>query len=126
MYPSGVGSSCDAWDYNSHPDCAITGGVKPDWCSQKWCYVDPCSCDLNSPPVTSAMLVGASYQGKPMYYSYATCGGTDTYTASEYGTACVNQMSKESCTVQDKCAWTGDKCLGAELVTVCEKGNAES
>jgi len=74
-YPQGAGSSCAAWDENRHPDCSAAD--PPDWCSQPWCYVDPCSCDVANEKATS--LPGVIFQGKPLHYSYATCGGDDTY-----------------------------------------------
>jgi len=120
IYPSDVGSHCNTWDLHSNPDCVATGGPQPDYCSQQWCYVDPCSCGLESPPTTSLMLPGATYQGKTLYYSYATCGGEDSFTSSSHSTACVNQETESSCSALLKCAWTGEKCLGKELATECE------
>jgi len=119
VYPSDVGSHCNTWDLHSGPDCVATGGPQPDFCSQKWCYVDPCSCGLDSPPTTSLMLSGATYHGKTLYYSYATCGGEDSFTSSSHATACVNQESESNCSALSKCAWTGEKCLGKELATAC-------
>lgn len=75
-YPGGAGSSCAAWDENRHPDCSAVD--PPAWCRQPWCYVDPCNCGVSSDKATS--LPGATFQGKPLYYSYTTCGGADMYT----------------------------------------------
>lgn len=82
-YPGGAGSSCQAWDMDRHPDCVDINGSAPEWCSQPWCFVDPCSCDVAAEPAT--YLPGAKFQGKPLYYSYSTCGGIDTYN-NETGT----------------------------------------
>merc|ERR1719456_2090024 len=44
QYLAETGASCDAWDKTTHPSCRDET-VAPQWCSQEWCYVDPCSCD---------------------------------------------------------------------------------
>jgi hypothetical protein len=115
-FPADVGATCTAWEKDNHPEC--DGDKAPDWCSQKWCYVDPCSCKLPTPPKTSSYVPEANYQGKPVYYSYATCGGKDSYTDGRKE-ACVNQKSNKACSKLKKCAWTGKECLGKELVEVC-------
>jgi len=117
LYPADVGSRCETWDEGLHPDCKE--GSLPDWCTQAWCYVDPTSCDGGSvPPETSAYQPEASFLGMPLYYSYATCRGSDSFTATEHKGACVNQKSESDCTAQPKCAWAGSpgKCLGKNLV----------
>merc|ERR1719486_1492425 len=76
QYPADLGASCAAWDQGTHPECKE--GVPPQWCTQKWCYVDPCSCNLEVlPKVTSTDI---KYQGQPAYYSYTTCGGMDFWS----------------------------------------------
>jgi len=122
-YPVELGAVCKAWDYTEHPDCKSSS--MPDWCEQAWCFVDPCECDLAVPPTKSAYLPGATFQNKPLYWSYATCGAKDSYTASEYKDACVNQASEVDCKALSKCAWTGEKCLGKELVQMCPIAHAE-
>lgn len=78
-YPADTGSTCDSWDKDNHPDCE--GDDAPDWCESRWCYVDPCSCDLgkDSPPKGSFYLPDSTFQGKPLFYSYATCGEKDSF-----------------------------------------------
>jgi len=117
-YPAGLGSNCSAWDADVHPDCQKDKA--PDWCDQKWCYVDPCSCGLEVPPKTSVYASDVDYEGRPVYFSYATCGGKDAYTADNKK-ACVNQKTEDKCKAESKCAWDGKKCLGKELVEVCGK-----
>lgn len=118
MYPADTGSRCEAWEtVGKHPDC--TGPNAPSWCTQKWCYVDPCKCKLETPPKTSAFLPDVKFQGRPIYYSYATCGAEDTYTAKLHKTACVNQKTATTCTANAKCAWRNGECLGKDLVEVC-------
>jgi len=118
-FPADTGATCHAWEADNHPDCS--GKSPPSWCNQAWCYVDPCSCKLATPPKTSSYLPDSNYQGKPVYYSYASCGGTDSYTSGRKE-ACVNQKSSGDCGKLDKCAWTGKECLGKELVDVCKSG----
>jgi len=115
-FPADAGAVCNAWENNNHPECDSDDA--PDWCTQEWCYVDPCSCKLPAPPKTSSYLPGSTYQGKPIYFSYATCGGKDSWT-SGIKNSCVNQKTHGACEKLDKCAWTGKECLGKELVNVC-------
>lgn len=118
-YPAELGGKCHAWDEKAHPLCKE--GSTEAWCAQKWCYVNPCDCDLPVLPKTSSYMPGATFQGKPIYYSYATCGGTDTFTAKHYKEACVNQETEASCSGLDKCAWDGQKCFGKELKDKCDR-----
>mmetsp|Transcript_99649 Transcript_99649/g.177392 ORF Transcript_99649/g.177392 Transcript_99649/m.177392 type:complete len:417 (-) Transcript_99649:77-1327(-) len=124
-YPADLGGKCAAWDDGYHPDCKgdNNDGNHPEWCQAKWCFVDPCSCSLATPPKTSNYISGAKYQGLAVYYSYAACGDSDSYTDSESKNACVNQKSEKECKKLDKCAWNerGDECLGKELVNLCKK-----
>eukprot|EP00933_Yihiella_yeosuensis_P023714 TRINITY_DN1845_c1_g1_i1.p1 TRINITY_DN1845_c1_g1~~TRINITY_DN1845_c1_g1_i1.p1 ORF type:complete len:390 (-),score=93.03 TRINITY_DN1845_c1_g1_i1:175-1344(-) len=115
-YPAETGASCDQWDLKRHPDCK--GKDPPSWCEQSWCYVDPCNCRISVAPKTSAYLEEAFVNGRPVYYSYATCGGTDEFAATNEK-ACVNLKSKKFCHKNKKCAWNGEECLGKELVTTC-------
>jgi len=119
-FPADAGATCQAWDDGRHPECVSKNETdRPEWCTQKWCYVDPCTCDMDVPPKQSKYLPGAVFQGIPVYYSYSTCGSVDTWTLGHHKNACVNQKSKEACVKQDTCDWVGTKCLGKELVTDC-------
>lgn len=78
-YPADVGARCNAWDEASDPAC--TGDTAPSYCGHQWCYVDPCNCQgLEVPPKPSAYFADAMFQGKPVHYSYVTCGGTDEWS----------------------------------------------
>jgi len=114
-----LGAHCEAWDKTLHPACLDNTGGK--WCSQKWCFVDPCTCELDVPPKTSSYVTGGLFHGRTLYFSYATCGGKDLYTAKHLPDACVNQDSKEKCKALNKCAWDGQAkaCFGKELVGTC-------
>lgn len=116
-YPADAGSSCKAWEQDVHPDCKNATSA-PDWCGQEWCYVDPCKCQLQEPPKITSQTW--RFQGKAAYYSYATCGAKDSWTAGEFAKACVNQKDADACTKLEHCGWTGSKCMGKELATQCQ------
>lgn len=120
-YPADLGARCEAWDADTAPACK--GGNSESWCSQQWCYVDPCKCDIPVIPKISAYLPDSQYQGKPVYYSYSTCGGEDTYTEKHHKKACVNQATEEACNGNKKCAWNDKqkKCAGAAITGYCMK-----
>jgi len=84
-YPADAFASCQAWDDGRHPSCkeGEEPGPGNGWCATQWCYVDPCNCDLPVPPKASGYCPDATFQGKPLWYSYATCGGKDTFTTKE-------------------------------------------
>jgi len=122
VFPGETGGTCEAWDMDNSPACAVKG-KKPEWCEQKWCFVDPCSCSLEEPPKVSSYLWGSTMQGKTVYYSYETCGGKDSFTKLNKH-ACVNIENAEDCTRATLCAWNGAKCLGKELVESKTCGSA--
>ncbi|CAE7523760.1 unnamed protein product [Symbiodinium pilosum] len=93
-FPADLGSSCQAWDNERHPDCQ--GENQPGWCSRQWCYVDPCSCSVEEPPKVSAYFPRATYGNRPLYYSYETCNSPDTFTFDSHS-ACVNQETEAKC-----------------------------
>jgi len=128
VYPAEFGASCGAWEQDRHPDCELgtdrnftRDGEVPAWCDQPWCYVDPCKCEIPDVPVVSQCLADSTWQDHPVYYSYATCGGTDAWTASKHGEACVMQKTEAECTKREKCGWDGKRCAGKEVLGVCDK-----
>lgn len=120
-YPMGIGSSCQAWDAGRHPSC--TGSNPPSWCADAWCFVDACKCNISSIPKTSSYLPNSTYQGRTLYYSYATCGVQDSWTSSNHAAACVNQATQTQCSALSKCAWTGTQCVGKEVAICGSNGN---
>lgn len=122
-YPANLGATCEAWEMDAHPDC-LKDGSKPAWCSAKWCFVDPCKCKAAVPP--KAVMKSNSdmrFQGKTAYWSYATCGSTDSWSSnsSHGGVYCNQQKSEAACSKVSKCAWDGKQCLGKALVEICAK-----
>lgn len=121
-YPKAVGGYCGAWDQGIHPRCK--GDDQAEWCHRRWCFVDPCTCNLATPPKHSAMKgVEKLAGGHPVYYSYATCGEKDTRTAETNADACAVQVDKEACHAHEKCGWSHHgghgHCLHRELHDAC-------
>jgi len=78
QYPADLGGQCKTWDDGYHPKCEA--GESAPWCSEAWCYVDPCNCDLPSMPVISEYLPDGMAEGKPIHFSYETCDAVDTWS----------------------------------------------
>lgn len=96
-YPADAGAYCNAWDQNDHPKCKAAN--PPHWCEKKWCYVDPCTCELDTPPKSTVYLPGAKFQGTPIYYSYVACGDTDTgdrHGSAEKPAICVKRFPDQN------------------------------
>lgn len=123
QYKAETGSSCEAWDNGKHPDCR--GSVPPQWCTQSWCYVDPCNCNIDVLPKQTK--VGIQYQGSAAYWSYKTCGGTDLYTQDMSPDACILQKTESECSKSKNCGWDGKQCGGKEAIESCKnKGKLDA
>ena len=96
-------------------------------CEKKYCYVDPCNCDEDA--VISNYWPDITLQGRPLLFSYATCGDEDLYTKSgTHEKACVNQENEGDCNKnKERCTWKDDKCRAKELVDskYCPKSSDE-
>jgi hypothetical protein len=123
-YPANVGATCGAWESTTHPDC-LKDGAKPAWCAEKWCFVDPCKCKTATPPM-AVMPANRNvrFQGKTAYWTYATCGSTNSWVSDNKGSYCISQESEAECVKLDKCAWDGKSCLGKALVDICARQEA--
>merc|ERR1712025_254317 len=76
VYPKGLGATCRAWDDGRYPQSCTGDGAA--FCAQKWCYVDPCNCELGSGlPKKSTYLADIKFNDKPLYMCYQTCGSED-------------------------------------------------
>lgn len=78
-YPADVGAVCNNWEMDRHPECK--GDEKEGWCHDRWCFVDPCDCDTEHVAKASSFYKDSTFQGKPIFYSYLTCGSEDRYSA---------------------------------------------
>ena len=71
------GGICASWEQNLPPGCADDAGKTlegaPEWCKDKYCYVDPANCDTTN-------VITAYFQGSNLHYSYETCGATDRFS----------------------------------------------
>jgi len=121
QFPADAGTKCGAWDLESNPECHGNSTQIPAWCAKRWCFVDPCSCPLEVAPKQSSYLLYARVGGKPVYFSYDTCGDADVWTAENHKHACVNQKSQKACKTLAKCGWDAGKneCLGKHLLEAC-------
>jgi len=122
-YANDVGTSCKAWDQEGDPSCK--GANAPGWCKQKWCYVDPCTCETMAKK-SSYFPALLTTGGHPVYYSYTTCGAEeDAFTCSEADVtqrACPCHQDETACGKGSNCKWNAGKCMGAELVGLgCSK-----
>jgi len=77
-YPAEIGSRCEAWDEGKYPG-SCDGNNSADWCSQAWCYVDVDNCELEDGPYETHYLPYGQFRGHELYYSYLTCGSTNSY-----------------------------------------------
>jgi hypothetical protein len=80
-YPGSYGyGSCTAHDSNLPPSCADAEGNAlegaPAWCASEWCYVDPETCNIAH---NASSYFERDDEAPKMFYSYATCGGANTF-----------------------------------------------
>merc|ERR1711977_505447 len=73
-------SACS--DLTTVPPEQLPQSMQADWCYAKWCYIDPCNCDASD-------ATKSDYFPGSLFYSYATCGDKNTYTAVESATNTV-------------------------------------
>merc|ERR1740138_164620 len=106
-----VGAQCEAWDNGRFKDACENSAQVPGqgngWCAQRWCWVDPCNCDLPEPAIKSESFHYGKSQGRPMYYSYATCGSEDlgfVKDTESVSDPCFERETAESCTQVDECS----------------------
>jgi hypothetical protein len=68
--------ACDDHDWNSSPECSISGA--PSWCDDLFCWIDPSSCDRPHHPSSwfpnATIATGPNGNRVPLRYSYETCG----------------------------------------------------
>jgi hypothetical protein len=117
QYPLEVGASCDEWDKGYNPACEAA--IPPSWCNQKWCYVDPCECELDVTPKKTQ--IGLEYQGHAAFWSYDTCGNFDFFSADTSKESCASRKDSGACSQKPDCGWDGKQCLDKEALATCEK-----
>eukprot|EP00931_Biecheleriopsis_adriatica_P045700 TRINITY_DN26166_c0_g1_i1.p1 TRINITY_DN26166_c0_g1~~TRINITY_DN26166_c0_g1_i1.p1 ORF type:complete len:765 (+),score=129.38 TRINITY_DN26166_c0_g1_i1:56-2296(+) len=75
QYPLEYGRNCNTHDTGLPPLC--DQAAKPEWCNEKWCYVDKSNC---------ALFYAKSQffpQENNLFYSYATCSAGQTSNSFE-------------------------------------------
>merc|ERR1719498_1438016 len=106
-YPANFGEYCGVYVDPGHSACFDITQIPPvekatsdqaDWCPRSWCYVDPCNCD-------AADATKSDYFPGTLFYSYATCGDKNTYTAMESAT---NTVGNAACETAGGGAGSGD------------------
>lgn len=86
--PGNYGAQCGVHAEPGDEDCYVQGDpptprADPEfWCGQKWCYVDPCNCDMAD--ATKSTYFDVTMVNATMAYSYATCGGANGYTDKKF------------------------------------------
>jgi hypothetical protein len=76
-YPPGFGlGKCDTHSSNLPPTCDGSAGNVPQFCSQKWCFVDPDICRESPIRYMSASKWLLDDYNSSSYYSFETCGST--------------------------------------------------
>jgi WD40 repeat protein len=79
-YEAQYGSKCNDWDKSQDEKCK--SDKPPDYCLEKWCYVNPYKCSRRNQK--SAYLPNSTSDGgHAVYYSYDTCGGTDKFAGAK-------------------------------------------
>jgi hypothetical protein len=100
-YPGDYGQSCKkqlepghsaCFDLSTSPPTEKTISAQADWCATPWCYIDPCNCDASD-------ATKSDYFPGTLFYSYATCGEKNTYTAVESAT---NTVGNAACATADE------------------------
>ena len=73
------GDGCMTHDKKMPSTCADDKGNPranaPSWCLTTWCYVHPAKCALKN-------MMSLYFPSPSLTYSYATCGGSDTFSAT--------------------------------------------
>jgi hypothetical protein len=117
-------SSC--FDITKTPPEEKATANQANWCNQKWCYIDPCKCDASD-------ATKSDYFPDVLFYSYATCGDKNTYTALESASNTVGNAecsNKETTAAAKTAAPTGTtaaaKTAAPTGTTAAAGGNASA
>jgi len=65
------------------------------WCTDTFCWVDPCTCDKTD-------IVKSTWLNE--HYSYSACGSVDQYTAP----MCTDTTVQTTCQATSGCKWVAD------------------
>lgn len=87
------------------------------WCTAPGCFVDPCTCNMED-IAESTWFKGTA--GPQIYYSYAQCGGKDTFTAA----VCSAGADETTCIAEAGCKWLGNNTGGNSSVNATSSGDS--
>lgn len=74
-YPESFGASvCASHDLSVDPLCSGEEGGFPEYCTEKWCFVDFEKCKASS----ERMFLSDTAPDAGLYYSYSTCNSSET------------------------------------------------
>jgi len=100
-YDYDYGAMCKAHSEPGQLSCNPENAADADgWCSDPWCYVDPCTC--NGP----AFSQSDNFIGMPLFYSYEACGSADGYNVAK----CPAITDKAACDEEDECVFENGAC----------------
>jgi hypothetical protein len=126
-YKAEIGSSCSLWENGAYPACTGKEGELPEWCFQTWCYVDPCNCKgIDEAPRPTQKIAGSNIRGRPMYFSFNTCGGNYLLGDGWVEKSCWTKRTPSDCKTHSnllgqECGWLeGTGCIDGNLVPLCE------
>jgi len=98
---AGGAGGCKAWDDGDYPArCDGPAAARAPWCGRKFCFVDPCQCNITHK--VSTYFGNSAINGNPVHLSYATCGENDNDTDSQ---SCGSMISRLSCAAATSCHW---------------------
>lgn len=129
-YKAEIGSYCGLWENGAYPTCTVPGadGNIPEWCFETWCYVDACNCrGIAEAPRQTQKLAGSNFHGKPMYFSFNTCGGKYLLGDGFVESSCWTKNNYKAClahsnSLGQECGWFDGRCIDGHLVATCEAG----
>jgi len=124
-YKAEIGSSCGLWEAGAYPACF--GSDVPEWCHQTWCYVDICNCKgIGAAPRPTQKIAGSHIQGRPMYFSFETCGNPYLLGDGWVEQSCWTKTSRTECEahsnlIGQQCGWSKkNECIDSNLLPLCD------
>ena len=109
LLPDTYGGTCSGWDADPMSSGFSGGwGCPADWCSDKWCYVDPCEC--------SDYAIGETFMfsGVSLYFSYGLCCGGFSTAATCGGLGageCTWNNATSTCDQDSPAAYISNRCI---------------
>ena len=72
-YPTDYGIGCKQHDVDLGPYCLEENANMPEWCWERFCYIDPTDCNL------PLKYKSGYFPQSDIYYSFQTCGVNGTF-----------------------------------------------